>query len=193
MSSTTLDLFGHVADKPSKLSVLFSAESDEWPTDQAVVDDLAARHGPFALDVAATPASAKAPRFYTAADNALVQHWAKDADGGVAWCNPPYSKIGASSSMNPAPGFVEKALEECARGLRSVVFLLPVRSCRLWFHRLLALADAHRMTLRGDPVVEQALAAGITASFTFCLGRLRFGGVKGEAPFPSVVVVVRRS
>lgn len=191
-----MDLFGHQAPaKVSRLSVLFSAQTDEWPTDQAVVDDLAVKHGPFTLDVAATAASAKAPRFYTQLHNALVQQWTIDANGGVVWCNPPYSMIGGSSTKpgKDVHGFVEKAIHECARGLAGVVFLLPVRSCRLWFHRLLALADVDQRTLRGDPVVEAGIAAGVTTSFVFALGRLRFGGVKGEAPFPSVVVVMRRS
>lgn len=37
------------------------ARTDEWPTPQWLVDQLAAEFGPFDLDPAATPGNAKAP------------------------------------------------------------------------------------------------------------------------------------
>lgn len=160
MTSTTMDLFGHQAPaKVSRLSVLFSAQTDEWPTDQAVVDDLSVRFGPFTLDPCCTAESAKAPAFFTMADDGLRQPW-----HGVVWVNPPYSDVEA---------WVRKALDENANNGVEVVMLLPARTDTRWFHLLLA--EQHRCT------------------FLFARGRLRFGGVKGSAPFPSVVIVVRPS
>jgi phage N-6-adenine-methyltransferase len=161
----TLDLFGAEAPAATstKWTTLFSADTDEWPTDAAVVAWWAERQGPFTLDVAATKENAKAPRFYTALDNALVQPWAKDAGDGVAWCNPPYSNIDA---------FVAKAVREAALGLTTVL-LLPSRTDRPWFHQILAELREGR------------------AEVHFARGRLRFGDAVNDAPFPSLVAVVK--
>jgi site-specific DNA-methyltransferase (adenine-specific) len=159
--SCALDLFGHEPLPTSKWDVLFSAKSDEWPTDQAVVDDWNRRAGPFTLDACATVENAKAVRFYTLADDALGKNWLTDAGGGACWLNPPYSDI------DP---FIQKALAESARGL-TVVACLPSRTDRPWFHAVLA--AQHRCEV------------------WFCRGRLRFGDAKHDAPFPSMVIVMR--
>lgn len=44
----------------------------------------------FAFDLAASPSNAKAPRYYTAEDDALRQSWVVD---GWAWLNPPFAQI----------------------------------------------------------------------------------------------------
>jgi phage N-6-adenine-methyltransferase len=157
-----LDLFGVEVASTTKWTALFSSDTDEWPTDAAVVEWWARRRGrPFTLDVAATAGNAKAPRFYTALDNALIQRWHDDAGDGDAWCNPPYSDIDR---------FVAKAFRERAFGLATVL-LLPSRTDRPWFHQCL-----------------RELALG-NAEIYFAAGRLRFGDAKADAPFPSVVVV----
>lgn len=121
------DLFGFDESPPSRWAALFSASCDEWPTDAAVVADWARRLGPFTLDPCCTKESAKAPRFFTIADDGLAQDWC--AVGGVVWMNPPYSDVLA---------WVTKALAETARGLPCVVALLPSRTDTRWFHLLLA-------------------------------------------------------
>lgn len=159
--SSTPDLFGHEPAPASKWDVLFSAKTDEWPTDQAVFDDWNRRAGPFTLDAAADSSNAKCVRYYDLEKNALAQPWAEDAGAGAVWCNPPYSDI------DP---FVAKALAESARGA-VVVILLPARTDRPWFHAILA----------AQPRCE----------IWFCRGRLRFGDAIHDAPFPSFVVVMR--
>jgi phage N-6-adenine-methyltransferase len=176
--------------KAPKLSALFSAATDEWPTEDHVVEALRRRGFVFTLDVAATSSSSKAPRHYTKEQDALRQRWRDDAEGGDAWSNPPYSIIGGSSVDNDHHGFVEKSILECADGLRSCVHLLPVRSCRLWFHRLLALQPDSR-ALATDAVVAPARRCGVTVELLFILGRLRFGAATADAPFPSFVAIVR--
>lgn len=44
----------------------------------------------FAIDLAASPTNAVAPRFYTAADDAFTQSWAFD---GWCWLNSPFSNL----------------------------------------------------------------------------------------------------
>lgn len=81
---------------------------------------------------------------------------------GVCWCNPPYGReIGA---------WVSKASYEAAVG-QTIVMLLPARADTEWFHKYIYKQD--RVELR------------------FIRGRLKFGGSKNSAPFPSMIVVFR--
>ena len=74
--------------------------------------------------------------------------------------------------MNPPYGrqigrWVKKAYDESRRGA-TVVCLLPARTDTRWFHAY---------CLHGDVV--------------FLKGRLKFGGSKNSAPFPSILVTFR--
>lgn len=78
---------------------------------------------------------------------------------GRVFCNPPYSKISE---------FIKKGLWHLSEGDCSLlVFLIPARTDTAWFH-------------------EYCLKA---REIRFIRGRLKFGGVKTSAPFPSMVVV----
>jgi site-specific DNA-methyltransferase (adenine-specific) len=83
---------------------------------------------------------------------------------GVCWMNPPYGdEIG---------DWVRKATEEvAARRAIAVVALLPARTDTAWWH---------------DWVKP-------FARVRFLRGRLRFGGAKKDAPFPSVIAIYPRS
>lgn len=81
---------------------------------------------------------------------------------GVCWCNPPYGReIGA---------WVSKARLASDAG-NTVVMLLPARTDTEWFHKYIYKQD--RVELR------------------FVRRRLKFGGGKNSAPFPSMIVVFR--
>jgi phage N-6-adenine-methyltransferase len=76
--------------------------------------------------------------------------------------------------MNPPYGreigkWVRKAYEEAQRGC-TVVCLLPARTDTAWWHDYCAKGEVH-----------------------FVRGRLKFGGSKNSAPFPSAVVIFRPS
>jgi site-specific DNA-methyltransferase (adenine-specific) len=88
----------------------------EWPTPRWLVDQLAAEFAPggFDLDPAATPANAKAPRYFTEVDDGLAQPWHARA----VWCNPPYGKARAEVDLGHA------AL---------VVCLVPARVSTRWW------------------------------------------------------------
>lgn len=64
--------------------------------------------------------------------------------------------------------WTEKAYKESLKGA-TVVMLLPVRSCTKWFH---------------EWVIGKA-------EIRFIRGRLKFGGSKCGAPFPSMLVIYR--
>lgn len=104
------------------------ARTDEWPTPRWLVDQLAAEFGSFDLDPAATAGNAKAPAFYTIADDGLAREW-----HGRVWLNPPYGRdIGA---------WTRKAAAEARRGNASVVVaLVPASVDTAWFRQ--ATADA---------------------------------------------------
>lgn len=80
---------------------------------------------------------------------------------GAVWMNPPYGRT--------IGAWMRKALEESRRGA-TVVCLVPARTDTRWWH-------------------ETVIAGG--AEVRFVRGRLRFGGAKNSAPFPSAVVVFR--
>jgi len=109
----------------------FRAQNHPQQTANPAVDDRAitnqdflplhARFG-FTIDVAASHANTKLPRYWTADDNALEHSWAAER----VWCNPPYSDI------RP---WVEKAWDE--RYAQLIVMLLPAnRVEQSWWQEL---------------------------------------------------------
>lgn len=83
--------------------------------------------------------------------------------GGSIFVNPPYGReIGA---------WVKKSYESfCSGKCDCVVMLIPARTDTKWFH---------------DYIYH-------TAEIRFVKGRLKFGGCKNSAPFPSMVVVWKK-
>ena len=76
--------------------------------------------------------------------------------------------------LNPPYGkgikaWVRKAWEEGQKEHTTVVCLLPARTDTAWFHDYCAYGDVQ-----------------------FIRGRLKFGGCKNNAPFPSMLVVFRK-
>ena len=81
---------------------------------------------------------------------------------GRVFCNPPYSRI---------MEFLKKGLYHLAGGdCTLLVYLVPARTDTKWFHTY---------CLSGE------------AEIRFLRGRLKFGGSKNSAPFPSMVVIFR--
>lgn len=67
--------------------------------------------GKFTLDVAAAPHNAKAERYFTRADNGLLQPWssAEGPEQPRVWCNPPYSR---QKGVMDLGSWVRKAWDE---------------------------------------------------------------------------------
>lgn len=100
-------------------------------------------------------------------NNKCIKHYteqqnglAQDWSGETVFINPPYSQT---------YDWVKKAHDEVANGNTSVVMLLPARTDTKWFHEFCL-----------DPVLVK--------SVSFIKGRLKFGGQKNSAPFPSMIV-----
>jgi phage N-6-adenine-methyltransferase len=115
------------------LGAALSSASPEWSTPAWLAAQLAAEFGPFDLDPAATAANAKAPAFYTLADDGLAQPWK-----GRVFMNPPYGRtIGR---------WIRKAQEEVAAGRAGlVVCLIPARVDTGWWRAAIAAASLVRI------------------------------------------------
>lgn len=81
--------------------------------------------------------------------------------GHKVFCNPPYGRA--------IGDWVKKSYEESQNPETLVVMLIPARTDTKWFH---------------DYIYNKA-------EVRFIKGRLKFGGSKNSAPFPSMVVVFK--
>lgn len=101
----------------------------------------------------------------TAENAKCARYFTKEDDGlkqrwkGVCWMNPPY---GREIGL-----WVKKARRAGLFVKATVVCLLPARTDTAWFH---------------DYVYGKA-------KIVFIRGRLKFGGAKNSAPFPSMLAV----
>ena len=107
--------------------------------------------------------------FSSATENAKCdKYFTKEIDGlkqtwggEVCWCNPPYGR--------EVGKWVKKAYQSCIHEKATVVMLLPARTDTKWFHEY----------IYGK------------AEIKFLKGRLKFGGSKNSAPFPSFLAIFR--
>jgi phage N-6-adenine-methyltransferase len=147
-----------------KMDVHFSSATGEWETPQGFFDKLD-KEFVFSLDVCATGKNSKCKYYIDKEADGLDTKW----DEGVWFCNPPYGRgIGK---------WVKKAVQESLLG-NSGVMLLPARTDTKWFSYIW-----NHKTHRPRKWVREV---------RFIKGRLKFGGAKSAAPFPSVVVVFGR-
>lgn len=153
------------------MNVHFSHKTDEWSTPDDVFAELD-REFLLDLDVCANPLNAKKQNYFVKGfDGGLLGETKLEtlalADGLVQdWS-------GRRCWMNPPYGrkinaWIEKA---ATGGADIVVALLPARTDTDWFHRYLY----HKENVE----------------IRFIKGRLKFGGSKNSAPFPSMVVIFR--
>ncbi len=80
---------------------------------------------------------------------------------GQVFVNPPYGR--------PIGRWIQKCYAAVGQGAKLVVALLPSRTDTRWWHDYVMKADEIR----------------------FIRGRLKFGGAKNGAPFPSAIIVWR--
>ena len=87
----------------------------------------------------------------------------KMAWAGRCWMNPPYGR--------EIGKWVQRAYKEVQRGVPIVVCLLPARTDTKWWH---------------EYVMN-------SAEIRLIKGRLKFGGSKNSAPFPSAIVIFKQT
>lgn len=107
----------------------YNGNGREWATPWELYRLLDAEFD-FTVDACATAANAKHERFWSEADNGLVQDWS----GERVWLNPPYGK--------EIYAWTRKARTS---GAALVVGLLPVSSDLAWWHEDI---DGHAEELR---------------------------------------------
>lgn len=128
------------------MDVHYSSLRDDWETPQSLFDRLHAQCE-FTLDVCATDANAKLPKYFTKSDDGLSKSW----QGHTFWMNPPYGR-GISD-------WVKKALLESIEGGCRGVALIHARTDTRWFHdwvynrvRLEFIRGRLRFELGGNPI-----------------------------------------
>lgn len=135
---------------------LFSSESTEWLTPielfQDIKDAFSIELDPCAHDTEHLPVRLSLTR----KDDGLAHEWNHNT-----FINPPYSDI--SVWIDKTIISHEKYHERC------YVILLPSRTDRPWFHRVLGKASA----------------------VCFMSKRIRFSNAKNNAPFPSLIAVFK--
>ena len=174
---------------------LFSSESGEWETPQSLFDKLHVEFD-FNFDPAALPGQYTAERIREAGGFACYPPdvpyyrvpfgWARDGLAqdwhGRVFLNPPYGR-GISA-------WIEKAVQEVEKGnVEFVVALLPARTDTRWWQKNIL----RRTRMECAPPSAIALVWGRASEVRLLPGRLKFEGATNAAPFPSAIVVWRRS
>lgn len=118
---------------PDQFDALRSSTLMTWGTPPSIFNPLHDEFN-FTIDAAANKKNALLPRYWTEADNALIQNW----DDERVWCNPPYGKAQAD--------FIRKAA--ASKGLS--VLLIPARTDTKVWHEC----------IHGNPRVELRFVKG---------------------------------
>lgn len=142
---------------------LYSSDSGEWQTPQALFDAASRRWGTFTLDAAASGGNALCTAFFSRDGiNAFTNRW-----WGRVWLNPPYGReIGK---------WIDRAAVEVAVGnAERVVCLIPARTDTRWWQQIVKPKASEVHFLAGRVSFKQA------------------DGKVGPAPFPSAIVVFER-
>ena len=138
---------------------LFSSNSDEWATPVKIFNELNNEFN-FNLDVCATDDNHKVERYFTQAENGLIQSWG----GCRVFCNPPYSNISE---------WVKKAYYESYKPDTLIVLLIPARTDTKYFQEYIY----HRAEIR---FIKGRLKFGdskISAPFPSMIVIYRAGGL----------------
>lgn len=115
---------------------MFSSETDEWATPQALFDALN-REFRFTLDACATAENTKCEHYFTREQDGLARDWGEYE--ATVWCNPPYGR--------EIEEWILKAWEASQKGA-VVVMLIPARTDTDYWHRYVMSADEIRF-IRG--------------------------------------------
>lgn len=99
------------------MSVHFMSKTDNWATPQDLFDSLNEEFN-FTLDPCASDDNHKCDKYFTVADDGLLQDWSND----TVFMNPPYGRV--------IGNWIKKAYESNT----TVVCLVPARTDTRWWH-----------------------------------------------------------
>ena len=102
----------------ANISVMYSSNKDDYETPQELFDELN-REFKFTVDLCASEANHKVPRYYTKENDGMKA----DLTGEVVFCNPPYG-----------PQKTAQWIKKCAESNCTSVLLLPARTDTKAFH-----------------------------------------------------------
>lgn len=108
---------------------------DQWCTPEDLFWGINAVFGPFDMDLFTDGDNAHCARYYTAEDNALVQDWTADLNGGKGFANPPYSRPCKDEDGNDMTGMItimNKAKAERDQGAKLAFLIRGVPSETWW-------------------------------------------------------------
>lgn len=145
---------------------LYTSTKQDWETPDDLFEKLN-REFNFSVDLAASNDNKKGRNYI---DDIEMYTQLKRLPSLLtsAYCNPPYNKIKL---------FVTCCLELIKNTHRTIVMLVPARTDTKWFSMLW---DYEKHT--PQPGIE----------IRFLKGRLKFKGAKYSAPFPSMLVILRK-
>jgi len=105
---------------------MFSSEDLKWETPWWLINHLREYWNlDFTLDPCCTPATAKAPNFFTPEDNGLEQDWG----GHIVFMNPPYGREQIQ--------WIQKAHAESEKENTTVMCLVPARTDTKVWHEII--------------------------------------------------------
>lgn len=135
----------------------------------------------FTVDVCATEANAKHPRFFSPEDNGLAQDWS----GETFWMNPPYGR--------EILGWMRKARDEAMLNQALGCALVPARVDTDWWRSTVMQADgeAGRLRLTTWHAKSEVLWMRwehLTVGVHFYDTRIKFDDMETGAPFPAAFV-----
>lgn len=95
----------------------------DYGTPPELIAAVEARWGDLVIDLAASPKNAKAPYYFTAADDFLTQDEYWSPQGWLCWLNPPFANLGP---------WMAKCAADSQRGAH-IVMLVPASIGAEWF------------------------------------------------------------
>ncbi|MCS6259829.1 phage N-6-adenine-methyltransferase [Shewanella baltica] len=119
----------------TKQAHLLEEVGDQWRTPEDLFWGINAVFGPFDMDLFTDGDNAHCARYYTAEDNALVQDWTGDLNGGKGFANPPYSRPCKDEDGNDMTGMItimNKAKAERDQGAKLAFLIRGVPSETWW-------------------------------------------------------------
>lgn len=119
----------------TKQAHLLEEVGDQWCTPEDLFWGINAVFGPFDMDLFTDGYNAHCARYYTAEDNALVQDWTADLNGGKGFANPPYSRPCKDEDGNDMTGMItimNKAKTERDQGAKLAFLIRGVPSETWW-------------------------------------------------------------